>query len=107
MESMREERREATRWWLWALGLVVLSLIVFAILGYAGVFTHTAVERKVFEASYQRSEGLKQEVSIFEAQIAELEGQLVNPNLDESAKANIHAQLSAIRVRLAAAMSQQ
>lgn len=107
VEHMGAERKEGTRWWFWALGLVVVTTIVFAVLGYVGVFTRTVVERKVFEQSYQRSEGLKQEISIYEAQIAELEGQLVNPAIDASTIANIHAQLSAIRVRLAAARSQQ
>ena len=104
---MNTDRKEFGKWWLWVLILVVLAVIVFSGLRYAGIVTGTVVEREVFEQSYQRTEGLKQQIATWEAQIAELEGKLLNPKLDEDTKTNINAQISAIRVRLDAARRQQ
>jgi len=104
---MDQEKKEFAKWWLWVLLLLVTTIPVFTALNYAGVFGKTFVERKVFEQSYQRSEGLKTQVATYEAQIVELEAQLKNPNLDEGTRANINAQLSAIRIQLRTARSKQ
>lgn len=104
--SMKEERREGTRWWVWALSLFILTAIVLSVLSYVGVFTSTLVEREVFEQSYQRREGLRQEIAIYEAQIVEIEAQLINPNLEQSTRTNLQAQLAVINVRLNAARRQ-
>ncbi|MBI4135466.1 hypothetical protein HY477_01910 [Candidatus Uhrbacteria bacterium] len=104
---MREERRVLERWWLWALGLIVISLIVLSVLGYAGVFTRTVVERKVFESSFQYSEARKTEIATYEAQLAELEHKLTNPDLDATTRTNIEAQMSAIRIQLNTARGRQ
>ena len=105
--DMREERREGTKWWLWVMGLIVLTTIVFAGLKYAGVFTDTVVEREVFEQSYQRTEAINTQIATLEAQKTELVAQLQNPNLDEATKANINSQLAAIRIQLDTAKRKQ
>lgn len=104
--NMREERREARRWWFWGIGLIAAAAIIFTTLNYAGVFGGTVVERVVFEESYQRSAGLERQIATYNAQIAELEGQLINPNLDDAAKANINSQLAALRIQLKAAKAE-
>lgn len=76
---------------------------MLSLLGYAGLFTGTVVERKVFENSYQYSESRKSENAIYRAQLAEIERKLMSSTLDESTRTNFEAQASAIRIRLAAA----
>jgi hypothetical protein len=104
---MDQDKKEVGKWWMWGVLLVVLTSIIFTVLGYFGVFGKTFVERKVFEQSYQRSEALKTQVVTYEAQLAELETQLNNPNLDEGDRANIEAQMAAIRIQLKTARSKQ
>lgn len=107
MESMRGERREFGKWWMWVLGLVVLSGLILTLLGYAGVFTQTVVERKVFEESFQYSEARKSEIATYEAQLAEINSQLADPALDENTRRSLTAQKSAISVRLNTAKAKQ
>jgi len=90
-------------WWMWILGLVVVAVVVLSSLGYIGVFADTVLERKVFENSHQYQETRTSEVSIFEAQMAELEVQLENPELTDSARVNIRSQMAAIRIQINAA----
>lgn len=94
-------------WWMWVLGLIVVSIIVLSILDYAGVFTRTVVERKVFEESFQYSEARKVEIATYEAQLAELEKKLSNPELDAGTRNEIEAQMSAIRIQLNTARRRQ
>lgn len=107
MNSMREERREFSRWWWWILGLVIVTGLIFSILGYVGVFTKTVVEREVFEQSFQYSEARKSEIATYEAQLAEINSQLADPSLDASTQRSLKAQKSAIEVRLATAKAKQ
>lgn len=100
---MDPEKKEFGGWWMWVLGLIVVSALVFGGLRYAGVWTDTVVEREVYEQSYQRQEAVKSQIATFEAQKVELEGRLLNPNLDEGTRANIQAQISSINVQLRAA----
>lgn len=104
---MNEEMKEHGKWWMWTILLIVVSIIVFTLLSYLGVIGQTIVERKVFENSYQRSEGLKQQISIYEAQLAELNMNLQSVHLSNLDKDNIRAQVSAIRIQLRAARSRQ
>ena len=103
----KEERREGTRWWAWGLALLVATMCVLGPLGYLGRIGEVTVEREVFERSYQRSEGLESQIATFEAQIAESEARLKNPELTEGARSNIEAQLAALRVQLGAAKRKQ
>ncbi len=78
---MDAEKKEFGLWWLWVLLLVAISIGVMAMMGYFGKYTGTIIERKVFEESYQRSEGLKSQLMTWEAQLASINSQLVsNPN---------------------------
>lgn len=95
-----QEKREVGGWWMWILALTVVTLIAFTGLRYAGVIGQTVVEREVFEQSYQYTAAQKQRIATYKAQMAELEGKLLNPNMDEADKANINAQLSGIRIQL-------
>lgn len=107
MDNMRGERREFGRWWMWVLGLMILSGLIFTLLGYAGIFTKTVVEREVFEKSFQYSEARKSEIATYEAQLAEINSQLADPALDENTRRSLKSQKSAIEVRLTAAKTKQ
>lgn len=100
---MDEEKKEFGKWWMWVLGLMVITGIVATSLSYAGLIGRTVVERKVFENSYQYSEGQRARVKIFEAQLAEIERKLVNRELDETTRINLEAQASSVRIQLNAA----
>ena len=79
---MEEEKRELGKWWIWILTLLALSVIVFSILGMLGKLGGTFMERKVFEQSYQRSEGLKSRIATYQAQLASINSQLLTATVD-------------------------
>lgn len=115
MSDYRKEIGGAVRdgyWTFWkVLPLVVLVLVVLGGIGFAlnsaGIIGKTAVERKVFENSYQRSESVKSQIATEEAALKEIELQLENPNLDADTRYNLEAQASAARVRLDEARRKQ
>lgn len=104
---MNEEKMVFGSWWLWVLGLVIVTAIALGGLHYAGVLGQTVVERRVFENSYQRSAGLEQQIATYEAELARLRARLNNPNLDEGTRAEIQAQIAAIEIQLDAARRRQ
>lgn len=106
-KEMQEARREGTKWWMWGLGLFILSVVALTSLSYFGVFTDTVVERKVFEESFQYNEARESEIATYTAQIAEIDSKLSDPNLDDATRRNLEAQKSAIEVRLNTAKSKQ
>ena len=87
---------------MWILALVVVSLIVLGGLGYAGKFTGTAVERAVFEQSYQKKAADSAAYATFKAQLVEIEATLSGMSATDERRNGLEAQASAIRVQLAA-----
>ncbi len=79
---MTEEKRELGKWWIWILGLLILSILVLNALGMLSKFGSVFVEKKVFEQSYQRSEGLKSRIATYEAQLASINSQLLTATAD-------------------------
>lgn len=101
-----------TSWTFWRfLPIFVIFVVVSSGLGFAtkslGLWGGTVVERKVFEASYQRSESLNSRIAMDEANLAEIQRQLGNPNLDDNTRYNLNAQAASARVRIATARGQQ
>ena len=94
---------QATGWFIWGLILFIVAIVILTGLSYLGVFTGTVVERKVFENSFQYSEANKERVATFEAQLVEIESQLMRGDLEEGTRKNLEASASAIRVQLATA----
>lgn len=104
---MTQETKEFWRWfWIAIAAIIVLSIVGFG-MNSAGLFGRTVVERKVFENSYQRTESIKAQIATDEAVLAEIERKLRNPELSESTKANLEAQSSAARIRIATAKGRQ
>ena len=65
---MKSEKREATGWWMWAIAMVVIAMIVFGILNALGFVGYTMLERKVFEESYQKQASDDKACSTYNAQ---------------------------------------
>jgi len=111
--SYRNEANEALSdaWWTTWRVIPLVAFVLFALGGVGLLLSSgtkvgaTAVERVVFENSYQRSESIKQQIATDEANLTEIERKLANPELDKSTRVNLEAQASAARVRLAAARS--
>ena len=99
------EKREMGGWWIWIGLFVVFSIAVLTGLRYAGILGHTIIERKVFESSHQYHQAKKQEVSIFSAQLAEIDHKLSNPNLDPTVRVNLEATAAGLRIQLNATRS--
>lgn len=95
--------KDGLKIWLVVILFVVLTSIVLSLVGYVGKFTDTVVERKVFENSYQYSQGKKEEIALLDAQIAQLENKLLNPNIDVDTKRNIQNQLNSLKAQRNAA----
>ena len=102
--DMREVHKEA-RWTVWKfsmlfVGTLLFIAVVFFGLRAMGLIGETMLERKVFEESFQYSEARKSAIAAQEATMVEIERKLMNPNLDDSTRYNLEAQLSAIRIRI-------
>ena len=115
MTDYRTEMREIAKESRWTF-FRFLPLFVFAVLILAsfffglraiGLIGSTAVEREVFEQSYQRSEALRSQIATDEAVLAEIARKLANPNLDDDTRHNLEAQASAARMRIATAKGRQ
>ena len=91
----------------WLVIAVICLTVVFGGMGLLMKPAHVAVERIVFENSFQYSEARSTEIATFEAQLAEIKVQLTNPNLEADTRINLEAQVSAIRVQLKVARSKQ
>jgi hypothetical protein len=100
------EKWDFTKWFILIVVLVAIAGGLFAFTGAGGKLFGTFVERKVFEQSYQRSEGLKAKIATFEAQLAEIDAQ-INQTADTFTRNDLLAKRAAIVVQLRAARSQQ
>ena len=98
-----QDKREVGGWWMWILGLVVVSVVVFGGLRYTGMIGQTFVERKVFENSYQYTAAQKARIATFEAQLAEIDTRLLSTELDGVTRTNLEATRSGIKVQLGVA----
>lgn len=100
---MDQDKIEVGKWFMWGIVLLVVLAVVGWGLSAIGLFGSTVVERKVFENSIQYSEARKSEIATFEAQLAEIDRKLSNPEINPDTRHNLEAQASAIRIQLDAA----
>lgn len=96
-----QEKREVGKWWLWILGLLVVSSIIFTSLRYLSIIGNTIMERNVFENSYQKTTADKKAYDVYSAQLAEIESRLSN-NLDEQTRQDLEAQRAMLKVQIRA-----
>lgn len=105
-KEVNEIEKEA-RWTMFrVLPLLIIALIIVAALSFAlrsvGLIGKTVVEKKVFEQSYQRSEGLKSGIAMYEAKLASVNSRLMSVNLTEQDKQDLLAQKAALNIQISA-----
>ena len=104
-----EYRKEASqiakdsRWTIFRfLPLLILVFVILFALNSAGMLGKTVVERKVFENSYQRSEGLKSGLALYEAQLAEINFRINDPESSREDRRDLRAQRASLKYQIAA-----
>jgi hypothetical protein len=96
-----KEKVGVAKWIFWLFGIfALLSCIAFSI-NSCGLIAKTAVEREVFEHSYQKSAADSDAIKAYEAQITILRSKLNSPNTDQATKEEIEAQINAIKIMMA------
>ena len=95
---MEAEKKIVGGWWMWILFLVGITMIVLSVGRYLGIWGTTVVERKVFEESYQKQSADEDALATFSAEVSILQAKLNNPDLTVADRAEIQAQIDAIRI---------
>lgn len=95
---IEKEKKYLASWWMWLLGLVVLSSIILGVLKYVGMIGTTVVERVIFENSYQKVAADKKANNVYSAQLAEIEYKL-SGNIDAQTRQDLNAQAAMLRVQ--------
>ncbi len=101
---MEFEKKYFARWWIWIVGMLILTSIIFGGLRYCGMIGDTIAERVIFENSFQYKEARKTEIATFQAQLAEIERRLTSEN-DPQIRNNLEAQAASLRIHLNVARS--
>lgn len=104
---MNKDRTETMKWWALGLALLVVTLGVLGVTGALGGAVSrwfgVKVERAVLVESHQYKEARNTEIATYEAQLAELRGQLGRPDLSEADRARIDGQITSINIMLTSA----
>lgn len=96
-----EDKKAFGGWFVWLLALFVLAIVVFGIVGAGGKIFSTAVEREVFEQSYQRSAAEEARYNTMKAELTGVETRLRSGgNLTEVQRSDLEAQAAALRVQI-------
>ena len=90
--------RESFKIFAFALVFFTLTYVVLSMFGVVGKIGSTVVERKVFENSYQRSEGLKEREATYQAQLAQINS-LINSSSNENVD-DLKAQRAMLQTQL-------
>ena len=101
-----QDKKEVGGWWMWILALVVVTIMVLGGLRLAGIWGQTALEREIFESSYQKDASDNRQTAIWKAQIAEIDTTLDSMAADDPLRAGLVSQRSAFRVQLRALEAQ-
>jgi len=96
-----EEKKEFGKWWVWVLALFVLTIVVLGLVGAGGKIFSTAVEREVFEQSYQRSAAEEARYNTMKAELTGVETRLRSGgNLTDVQRSDLEAQAAGLRVQI-------
>lgn len=95
-----KEKRDFGKWWVWVLFLTVISALTFFTLSAVGLIGQTAIQREVFEQSYQRSAAEDAKLATFKAERIAIQAQLRRSDLGPSLRADYEAQLAAINFQI-------
>lgn len=94
-----KDKKEVGKWWIFGISLVVLTVIVFAVIGYVGKVSDTIVEREVFEQSYQKQAGDTARMRTYRAQLAAIESRIYSET-DENVLRELNAQKDMLEVQI-------
>lgn len=104
MSEYRNEANQVAKDSVWTIFKFLPFIVIFALIMFGlnsmGVIGKTVVERKVFENSYQRSEGIKSGLSMFKAQLAEVNSRLRQRDLNKYDKQDLLAKKSALTIQI-------
>lgn len=101
------EQWSVTRWVFTGMGTIIAVSMFFFALGSVGLVGGKAVEREVFENSFQYSEARKSAIARYEAQLAEIESQLRTSDPNDPVRNSLQAQAARLRVLLQTERSKQ
>lgn len=99
--GLDKDKKEFGGWWLYILFLVIISVVALAVLSYTGKVGGTFIERKVFEQSYQRNEGLKSQMLTWQAQLAQINSKLMYAEPGTQDYINLSSQKAMLEVQIA------
>lgn len=94
------EKRDFGKWWIWILVLFIVSIVALGLTRAGGLVFWTAVEREVFEQSYQRSAAQEARFNTLNAELIQAETLLRSNTLTETQEADARAQIAGIRAQL-------
>ena len=77
MPKFNDEKKEFGGWWLFVLGLIVVTVVVLGFMSYLGKLSGTFIERKVLESSYQKQHADETAGKTYKAQLAVIDQRLL------------------------------
>ena len=92
---MDKDKKDLGKWWIWILFLVLVTVGIFTALKPAGMWW----ERQVFVESHQYKEARSSELAAFQAQLAQIQIQLITET-DENVINNLRSQQAMLNVQI-------
>lgn len=99
---MDGEKKIFGGWWLWVLLLVVISVVALGVLGSGMRIFGVAVEREIFEQSYQRSAAETARLNILNAELVGARSRLQQGSLTATQEADLRAQIAGLEAQIRA-----
>lgn len=100
---MDGEKKAFGKWWVWVLALVVLSVVVLGATGAGLRIFGVAVEREIFEQSYQRSAAEEARLNTLNAELVGARTRLQQGGLTATQEADLRAQIAGLEAQIRAA----
>lgn len=97
---IENEKKYFGGWWIWILLLVIFTMVALTALRAGGLVFWTAVEREVFEQSYQRSAAEQAKFNMLNAELTGAETRLRSGGLTASQRSDLEAQAAALRLQI-------
>ncbi len=89
---IEEDKKEFGKWWIWILALVIITGSALTLMKFGGV----AIERFIFETSYQKDAGDKKQLNTWQAQLAAINSRLVS----DPTNTNLNAQKAMLEIQI-------
>ena len=99
---MDENKKFVFNWWMFFIGLILITSTIFGITSLISKPVNTAVDRIVLEQSIQYDSAKKDQIAMLEATLIEIDSKLSIIN-DSEIRKNLEAQKMTINALLTAA----